>query len=149
MKTIKCSPCTEPRYEEFSEMLFGLSIDNTTYFDATIFIIKSGDVKRHNIREFDIGFYFWKKAISSFYEIDMDDLIVKDLDTGHILIHESLDLVFVSYIDPTFGVYMLGKTSELLINGLSISDDYLLNTIFTRFSIEDLIKIVRDEKESV
>ena len=149
MKTIKCLPCTEPRYGEFPEMLFGLTDDNMTYFDATMFIIKYGDIKKHTIREFDIVFYFCKKAVSSSYEIDLDDLITKDEATGHILIHESLDLVFISYVDPTFGVYMLEKVSELFINGLSFSDNYLISTTLGRFSKEDLIKILENEEKPV
>lgn len=143
MKSKKFTACTESRYREFPDLLFGLSDDNKTYFDAGGFIAKYGDVKKHNVREFDIGFYHWKAAISKCYQIPMDDLVVRDEGSNRILIHESLDLLFVAYVDPEFGVYLFEKLSELLVNGIVFSDNYLMTQVCSRFSKEEILNIVK------
>ncbi|MBF0648680.1 hypothetical protein IR083_07595 [Dysgonomonas sp. GY75] len=148
MKSKKCSPCTEGRYREFPDLLFGLSEDNRTYFDAGRFISKYGDTQKHNVREFDIGFYHWKTAVSKCYGIPFEDLIIREEGSGRILIHESLDLLFMAYVDSGFGIYLLEKLSEMLINGIVFSDNYLMMLVCGRFSKEDIIHIInRDEKE--
>lgn len=143
MKSEKFLLCTELRYKEFPDLLFGLSENNKTYFDASGFISKYGNVKKHNVREFDIGFYHWKTAVSKCYDIPMEDLVIRDEGSNRILVHESLDLLFISYVDPEFGVYLFEKLSELLINGMAFSDNYLMTMVCSRFSKDDILNILK------
>jgi len=150
MKSTKCSPCTESRYREFPDLLFGLSENNRIYFDASKIISRYGDMKKHNVKEFDIGFYHWKVAISKCYDIPLEELIIREEGINRILIHESLDLLFMTYVDAEFGIYLLEKLSEMLINGTAFSDNYLMMMACSRFSKEDLINIIgKDEKKQI
>lgn len=135
------SSCDEIRYREFPNLRFGKCEDGTVYFDATHFINTEGDLRKHNVRDFDIGFHFWKKAICDAYKIEPEDIIFQNKD-GHFLVEESLALLFVAYIDPPFGVYMLERVAEMLVRGIVISDITLLTLIRERLTMDDILQVI-------
>ena len=144
MKTI---PCHTIRYKEFPELLFGESPDSgLVYFDATHFIRSRGDEGKHNLQEFRLSFHHWIVAFSEAYKIETGDLIVQDALSGHMLIDECLALLFVVYIDSSFGVYSFERISELLINGFAVSDTWLVNAAGNRFTSEELTTILKSNE---
>ena len=56
--------------------------------------------------------------------------------------------LFIAYIDPYFGVYILERMNELFLNGFTLSDTALLFLTKERFN-EDVLKSMdnQDEKE--
>lgn len=135
-------PCRQIRYREFPDLLFGRSQDDgSVYFDATHFMCSRGCEQHHGIREFRVAFQHWISALSEFYAIDAEDLIVYDQASGHLLIDDCLSLLFIVYIDPLFGVYMLERMSEMLTEGFTISDTWLINAVSLRFTKEELTQI--------
>lgn len=146
--TMKIKQCTHTakRYEEFPELLFATAADGMQYFDATHFLLRKGDPQRHNTRHFEALFTLWKQAACSAYEIRADEVIVKDRDSGHILIDESLALLFVVYIDPAFGVYLLERMSEMLLNGYVLSDSAIIIQARLRLTKETLTNIINNNE---
>lgn len=143
----KLIPCRLIRYKEFPELLFGKSEDNgQVYFDATHFIRSRGDECRHNVQEFRIAFHHWITALTEIYAISNEDLILREASSGHILIDECLALLFVVYIDSSFGAYILERISELLIDGFSVSDTWLVEAAGIRFTSEELTKILKSDE---
>lgn len=139
--------CRTIRYREFPELLFGRDEpDGQVYFDATHFIRSRGDERRHSVAEFRVAFHFWITALKELYDIDMDDMFIRDATSGHLLIDESLALLFVVYIDPMFGGYMLERLSELLTEGFSVSDSWLVKAVGNRITIEELTQIVEQHE---
>lgn len=127
------------RYAEFPEMLFGKQPEEQiSYFNATQYIQKKGDPKRHNISEFQKDYVHWIDAAKQLYEIENQDIFFFN-EAGDILIDESLALPFLAYIQPEFGIYLLERMSEMLLNGFVMSDNCLLQTVKQRFSDEELI----------
>ena len=116
------------------------------YFDATHFLLHKGDPQRHNIRHFEAQFSLWKQAACSAYQICADDVIVKERDSGHILIDESLALLFVVYTDPAFGVYLLERISEMLLNGFVLSDSAIIVQARLRLTKETLTNIINNNE---
>ena len=140
-------PCRTIRYREFPELLFGESPNSgSTYFDATHFIRSRGDEHRHNVKEFRIAFQHWITTLTNMYSIEKEALIICDETSGHLLIDECLALLFVVYVDPDFGVYILERVSELLIDGFSVSDSWLVMAAGNRFTIEELTKSVKSNE---
>lgn len=136
-------PCRRIRYKEFPDLLFGTLQDaGPHYFDATHFIRSRGDERRHNVREFRMAFQLWITALCETYGIDAADLIICDETSGHMLIDECLALLFVVYIEPSFGAYMLERLSEMLTDGLSVSDTWLIKAVSLRFTREELTQIL-------
>ena len=141
---VKKVPCRLIRYREFPELLFGTSSENEpVYFDATHFIRSKGDERRHNVQEFRIAFHHWITALTDIYKIDKEDLIIREESSGHLLIDECLAILFIVYVDPSFGAYMIERISELLIDGFSVSDTWLALAVGHRFTIEELTQIVK------
>lgn len=139
--TVKSIPCRTIRYREFPDLLFGKSQDGQPfYFDATHYIREKGDTRKHNIHDFRTGFQHWISAAKLTYEIK-EDLMVCDEATGHILIDECLALPFLAYIDPGFGMYIMERMSEMLIDGITVSDTWLIQATRLRFTTEELINL--------
>lgn len=138
---MKTASCKDIKYGEFPDLLFGKSDDGLVYFDATHYTLQKGDVRKHNIRSFEIGFMHWKNAVRDAYSISTKDIIVTDEVTGHLLIEESLALLFVAYIDPEFAVYMLERISEMLLRGITLSDTRILMLASERLSKDQLFNL--------
>ena len=69
-------------------------------------------------------------------------MIIRDEASGHLLIDECLALLFVVYIDPAFGAYLLERMSELLSGGFTVSDTWLVQAAGLRFTKEELTQIL-------
>ncbi len=150
---IKNIPCRLIRYEEFPELLFGKSEDDeAVYFDATHFIRSQGDERRHNVREFRVAFHHWIAALCEIYEIDKENLVITDEASGHLLIDECLALLFVVYIDPAFGAHILERISQMLTDGFTVSDTWLVRAAAGRFNFTDeefTLKINQNAKKQI
>lgn len=141
MKVRTKSPFTV-KYMEFPELLFGTSENGVNYFDATTYLSEKGDSKKHSAIDFARKFAFWFESVKTVYEIPDFELMVTDEVTGHILIDESLALLFVGYVDPSFGIYMTERMSELLLDGVTLSDTRIVQTIRNRLTKEELLKLI-------
>ncbi len=141
MKVRTKSPFTV-KYMEFPELLFGTSEKGVSYFDATTYLAEKGDGNKHSVIDFARKFAFWFESVKAVYEIADFELMTTDEVTGHILIDESLALLFVAYVDPNFGVYMMERMSELLLDGVTLSDTRIVQTIRNRLTKEELLKLI-------
>lgn len=141
MKVRTKSPFTV-KYMEFPELLFGTSENGLTYFDATLYLSEKGDSKKHSVIDFARKFSFWFESVKAVYEIPDLELMVTDEATGHVLIDESLALLFVCYVDPGFGIYITERMSELLLDGVTLSDTRIVETIRNRLTKEELLKLI-------
>jgi hypothetical protein len=142
MKKKKINPCIESRYREFPEILFGKSCEgDMVYFDATHYLAQKGEISEDVIEIFGQKSEMFIAALCGVYEISKEEMVVRDENTGHLLIEESLVLLFVAYIDPGFAVYMLERISEMLLTGLVLSDSAIAIIVRERFTRADVSKI--------
>lgn len=131
--------CRQVRYREFPELLFGTSTENGPgYFDATHFILFRGDARRHSVPVFRTAFQHWISAAAEAYGTGCGEMFIVDEASGHFLIDECLALLFVVYIDPPFGIYLLERMSEMLAEGFAVSDTWLVRAASLRLSNEEL-----------
>ena len=93
------------KYMEFPELLFGTSEKGLIYFDATTYIAEKGDSKKHSAIDFARKFSFWFESVKDIYEIPDYEIMVTDEATGHVLIDQSLALLFVGYRPSFRGLY--------------------------------------------
>ena len=125
----------EIRYQEFPELLFTVRGEGCEYFDATLYIKNKGDPNIHSVEEFKAAFPFWINATIEAYSLSGKELFII-APNGHHLIDYALALLFVTYIDPGFGVYMLERMSDMLLRGVVLSDTCLLLMAKDRLSKE-------------
>ena len=136
---VKKITCKNVRFWEFPDLIFGKSTDNKTlYFNATYYIQKKGNPEKHSVEDFRMKFHHWIVAVKEGYNLEEEEIFIRQA-TGDILIEESLALLFVAYLDPDFGLYLLERMSEMLLGGITVSDTWLLQTIKLRFTTEELI----------
>lgn len=146
MKVKIITPYT-PRYGEFPDLLFGTSDSGTIYFDASTYIKLKVDSEIHSTCDFFRRFSFWTAAVKEAYTLSDDDLCREDAVTGHTLIDESLALLFVAYIDSGFGIYMLERISEMLLDGIVLSDTRIMQIIRDRLTKEEVLLNFKEEQE--
>ena len=140
---VKKVPCRSIRYKEFPDLLFGTPQEGApAYFDATHFIQSRGDEKRHSLAAFLEALHLWLADLCRQYDIDREDLFIRDEASGHLLIDECLALLFVVYIEPPFGVYLLERISEMFVDGFTVSDTWLVQSVGLRFTNEELTQIL-------
>lgn len=132
------------KYWEFPDLLFGKSATGIVYFDATLYVIQKGDSQRHSPVDFIRKFAHWFESVKTAYEIPDNEVVITDEATGHVLIDESLALLFVAYIDPGFGVYMLERVSEMLLDGVTLSDTRIMQMIRERLTKETLSNLIEE-----
>lgn len=130
------------KYREFPELLFGKSETGIVYFDATFYVMQKGDSQKHSPVDFIRKFAHWFDSVKTAYEIPDNEVVITDEATGHVLIDESLALLFVAYIDPAFGVYMLERVSEMLLDGVTLSDTRIIQMIRDRLTKETLSNLI-------
>ena len=127
----------EIRYQEFPELLFTVRGDGCEYFDATLYIKNKGDPNIHSVQSFKTAFSFWIDAVGNAYSLPEKEIFIT-APNGHQLIDYALALLFVTYIDPAFGVYMMERMSDMLLKGIVLSDTCLLLMAKDRLSKEQL-----------
>ena len=124
------------KYPEFPELLFASDKEDTLYFDATLYIEHKGDLAKHSPANFARKFSFWFESAKEIY--DINTTIVTDDVTGHVLIDDSLALLFVCYRDPQFSMYILERISEMLLNGFVLSDTCITQMARDRLNLNNL-----------
>lgn len=132
------------KYWEFPELLFGKSETGIVYFDATFYIIQKGDPQKHSPVDFIRKFAHWFDSVKIAYEIPDNEVVITDEATGHVLIDESLALLFVAYVNPDFGVYILERVSEMLLDGVTLSDTRIMQIVRERLTKETLSNLIKE-----
>lgn len=138
MERITVTITDHKKYNEFPELVYLSSERNVLYFDANQLIHSKGDSSIHSVKFFRFKFQFWIEAVAVSYDIPPDNFFAIDEKTGHLLVDEALDLLFLAYLNPFLATHMLEKCSEMFGNGLVLSDSLLMAMARDRFSIEDL-----------
>ena len=141
MKHKTVTPFTA-KYIEFPELVFGKAANGTEYFDATLYIELKGDSLKHSPIYFARNFSFWFENFLKVYDIEDNTMIITDEATEHMLIDESMALLFIAYIDPSFGAYMVDRISEMLLNGIVLSDSRIVQAAGDRLTKEVLTKLI-------
>lgn len=131
------------KYREFPELMFGESFGKIIYFDATLYIEQRGDIHKHSVVGFFKEFSFWKRALMDAYLMQESEMVFVDEPSGHIMIEQSLALLFVSYVDPPFGVHIFERADELLLDGIVVSDTYLMQKVGDRFTQESMLNFIK------
>lgn len=135
------------RYGEFPDVLFGKTENGGLYFDSTHYIAKKGDKSKHSIEDFTQKFKHWIEAVCKVYRISPDEVIIIDEATQHVLIDETLALLFIAYVDMDFCIYMIERVSELQLNGFALSDTCIMDMLKERFSTDFLLANMKQDGE--
>ena len=136
--------CNEQAIPEFPELLFGTSIENGTFFDATVYISKKQPSLK--LEHFFKDYGPQIDALCKVYQIDNKNDICKLNTEGHLLIDGIFLYLFISFVEPDFLAYMCEQINTLFTAGICVSDTQILNMAKNRLSKESLLKILEDER---
>lgn len=129
------------KYGEFPDLLFTVSNDENEYCDVTSFMEERKCTNSHSVEGFMKVCKPWINAFCKAYSLDVDKLILI-APNNHILIDSSLALLFVSYIDTEFSVYVYERMADLLVSGIILSDTTLMLMAKDRLSKEVLLNLI-------
>lgn len=135
------------KFGEFPDLLFTNSNDGDELFDATHFIKSRGCADSHSVDDFVLVCKPWVDAVCVNYSLDPGKITVI-VPNGHILIDSSLALLFVSYVDTEFSVYVYERMAELLLSGIILSDTTLALMAKDRLTKEVLLNLIDNEQRS-
>lgn len=135
--------CTEQAFSEFPNLLVGTQIESgITYFDATLYLHKQEIQKP--ISDFFIQYRKPIESLCEAYNINPDDAC-KINEAGHYLIDGNLIYLFISFVEPDFLAYMCDRIHELFMDGITVSDTYLLRSARNRLSKEVIETMTENE----
>lgn len=129
------------KYGEFPDLLFTVSNDGNEYCDVTSFMEERKCTDSHSIDNFMKVCKPWINAFCKVYSLDVDKLTLV-APNNHILIDSSLALLFVSYVDTEFSVYVYEKMADLLVSGIILSDTTLILMAKDRLPREVLLNLI-------
>lgn len=135
--------CDEQALPEFPELLFGTSIENSTFFDATLYIQKKQPSLK--INDFFKHFEYQIKSLSKTYQLSDSDICRLNKE-GHILIDGSLTYLFISFVEPDFLAYICERINDLFVTGICVSDTQIRNMAQHRLSKEILEQMIENER---
>lgn len=123
--------CTEQILSEFPQLLFfGDIIDKGVYFDATKFFQNTNSIE--SVDGFLTTYDYMIAQIQSEYEVPNEDVCCVNSD-GHMLIHSSLIILFLSFAVEGFLSHVCERVFELFTNGFTVSDSMLESISADRF----------------
>lgn len=122
MQTTKLFPCAEIKFPDIPDMKFYRTEADLYYFDATHFVKKAPRPEKLSIGNFQEVFSYLIDALTEASGIAATDLYIRD-ESGTEFLEESLALLFVAYVDRSFGPYMIERMEELIRFGFSINDN--------------------------
>lgn len=128
----------ESNFGEFPDLLFCTGENDLSYFDATQYIVGRGNAAVHSTGAFSAMFSTWIDAAGKIYGLSRDEMFTTDPTNGHELMEASLAMLFVAYIDPSFGIYMSDCITQMLLEGFMCSDTYILMQARNRFTESEL-----------
>lgn len=134
--------CTEQALPEFPDMLFGNTTGNGSLFDATAYLQKTP----YTVDDFFDKCEFMIEALIKSYGLDTDKCFFINSD-GHILIEGNFVYLFLSFVEPDFLAYMCDRCHDLFMNGVAVSDSYLLQSAYVRLDKESLNKISNGQNQ--
>lgn len=133
MQTAKLFPCAENKFPDIADLKFYRTDADLYYFDATHFIKKAPFNENLSVENFREVFSYLIGTLTEASGIDEADLYIRD-DSGSELLEESLAMLFLAYVDRSFGPYMIERMEELIRFGFSINDNMAQFFYKTRFS---------------
>ncbi|NDV63960.1 hypothetical protein [Bacteroides sp. 224] len=136
--------CNELALPEFPDMLFGTSVDNGIFFNATVYIQKKQPSLK--INDFFKDYKAQIESLCKAYQLNIED-ICKLNKEGHVLIDGTFVYLFISFVEPDFLAYMCERINDLFTTGFCVSDTQILNLAKTRLPQKTVLeKIVGNEQ---
>jgi hypothetical protein len=133
---------SEHSFPEFPDLLFGITVDGTTVFDATDYLQKAKPSA--SITDF---FEQYKAPIFSLvksYEIKEDEVCML-APNKHFIVDGNLVYLFISFIQPDFLAYMCDQMQQMFTTGFCVSDTFIYNLAKHRLSKGVLEEIINGQ----
>lgn len=134
--------CAEQALPDFPSLLFGQIPNGPLVFDSTAFYEANG------LTEIDYKTFqrLNKRYIESFInnaQLKPTSLFYVNRDQ-HILMHHELTFLFLSFAEPNLAAYFNGLLGELMANGVTYSDRFVLSLASQRIPTEVLQQIINN-----
>ena len=132
--------------EDITDLMFGVTPDGTTVFDATEYCAKAEEGVVFNTSVF-------MRACRPFVDgyIEIEGLEVTKLfytnKNGHALINAGMVYLFLAYVSRIWLAYFDSIVSEAIRTGVAYSDSFLFRQIMERVPTGILERIIESRKE--
>ena len=133
---------SEHSFPEFPDLLFGVTVEGTSFFDATDYLQKMQSPA--SVADF---FEQYKAPIASLvdsYGIREDEVCML-APNKHLIVDGNLVYLFISFVQPEFLAYMCDQMQQLFTTGFCVSDTFIYNLAKTRLSKEVLQEITNGQ----
>lgn len=133
---------SEHSFPEFPDLLFGVTVEGISVFDATDYLQKAKPSA--SIADFFEQYKAPILALVDAYNIKEDEVCMV-APNKHFIVDGSLVYLFIAFVQPDFLAYICDRMQQLFNDGFCVSDSYLYGFAKQRLSKEVLQKMIDEQ----
>ena len=117
--------------------LLGKEIMGVKVFNATLYIESLEGEKELTIDSFKESHSEFIDVIAKQIGVSRDSILTTD-ESGDVYMHIMLSVAFLEYFNVGFKVWSNARMIELMVDGISMSDNYIIGNTIKRFGVDQL-----------
>ena len=117
--------------------LLGKEIMGVKVFNATLYIESLEGEKELTIDSFKESHSEFIDVIAKQIGLSKESILTTD-ESGDVYMHIMLSVAFLEYFNVGFKVWSNARMIELMVDGISMSDNYIIGNTIKRFGVDQL-----------
>lgn len=117
--------------------LLGKEIMGVKVFNATLYIESLEGEKELTIDSFKESHSEFIDVIAKQIGVSRDSILTTD-ESGDVYMHIMLSVAFLEYFNVGFKVWSNARIIELMVDGISMSDNFIIGNTIKRFGVDQL-----------
>ena len=117
--------------------LLGKEIMGVKVFNATLYIESLEGEKELTIDSFKESHSEFIDVIARQIGVTKESILTTD-ESGDVYMHIMLSVAFLEYFNVGFKVWSNARMIELMVDGISMSDNYIIGNTIKRFGVDQL-----------
>ncbi len=127
------TPSEDDFYPEFPHLIFFQNGEGKLYFDATHYLEQINNPDYLSTDDFRERFAFEIEALCDGFNLSGEEFSVVNSQTGHVMVAECGEFLFLSYVDRRLVPYLYLRIREMFTLGFTVCDDLLKGMHNDRF----------------
>lgn len=121
--------------------LLGKEIMGVKVFNATLYIESLEGEKELTIDSFKESHSEFIDVIARQIGVTKESILTTD-EAGDVYMHIMLSVAFLEYFNVGFKVWSNARMIELMVDGISMSDNFIIGNTIKRFGIDQLKEMI-------
>lgn len=122
--------------------LFGKELMGVKVFNANMYIETLGEDNKLTVDSFKKDNDLFINSVCEKINITKSSMFIKD-EFGDTYIHVALAVSFLEYFSVGFKMWANSRVIELMVDGFSMSDNFIIANTLKRFGVDQLKELIK------